>query len=288
MWARENGEDDVRRVVAWLGEHAQPGDLVLTACADALSATIRWGTNGTYSHVVMVLADRRVIEAYDRTTTLRDDNEGVFELTFEQFARRGRLRQLLVLRPDSEIDLDALHDLAERALTHSPRFASLAAVAQAGFGLTAPRWLPASMTRTAWAERRIGLVADGPERVHCAEFVTRLYVSCGFTPQFEAARLAAFFGHVCPTIAPLRLDEPRRADERDGSDTTHSAAGPLALARQAKGVAARTPDHVRMVRHRSRRDPDGDIADLVMPADLERSPSFRTVSRLAVRTRRPT
>ncbi len=264
-------------VVAWLDEHAEVGDLVMTACADWVSWLIRWGTGGTSSHVAVVIDGRRVVEAYDKASTLRDDDGGVYVLTFEQFAARGELRRLELRRPTAEtFDPDRLIEVAAHVVDHSPPFASFASILQAGLGLTATRTgtrLPRRLA--AWVDRQAVLASDGADRVHCAELATRLYAASGAIPVFDRPRLAVFMaaldGHALDSIDG---HEPRTAWSEPPPRRR-----PVATLLRWIGLARWAAETSRRRKRRPRR---ADVADLVHPVDLQTSPSLRTIGVFSV------
>ncbi len=271
------GGTDRPAVVAWLDEHAEVGDLAMTACADWVSWLIRRGTGGDVSHVAVVIGGRRLVEAYDKNSTLPDDDEGVYSITFEEFAGRGALRRVTLLRPTSvEFDQKELMHLARHVLHHSPTFASFSSVVQAALGLTATRQrslLPGPLER--WATAQLAVAGDGAERVHCAELATRLYTQSGAPPRFDRPRLATFIERVeHRPIAPLGGGSPRVARSVDPAETVRIIGAVVRWAALARWAS-------RTARLRRRTDRT-DTADLIHPVDFQRSPSFSHVATLDV------
>ena len=64
---------------AWLREHVQCGDLLLSGSRDPLSRLIRWGTFSDYSHSALALSNDCFLESYDWSgTPIESDSRILF------------------------------------------------------------------------------------------------------------------------------------------------------------------------------------------------------------------
>ena len=74
---------------SWLRERGRPGDLVLTGSRDVASLLIQVGTGSQISHAAIIADADTVIEAYDYGLTPNEQDEGVFQTSFDELVARS-------------------------------------------------------------------------------------------------------------------------------------------------------------------------------------------------------
>ncbi len=246
----------------------RPGDLVLTGGRNFFSEVTQLATRSRFGHVLVVVRGRRLVQATDVALTPVETDEGVFIVSYDEFRlKSGRLSDVRAIRPES-VDEGRLSDAAEYLIEHSPTYPSVGAIIL-GFCCAAARLVAALPPRfkTTVIRHQFRLVADGPTRMHCAEFAVRLYEAAGIKIRFTSPVLDDIIAHSRterPDLLSMQL-ECRRARVGVWPDRLGGAA--------VYGV--RTT--VATVRERFESSTERDHAGLVLPADLERSPSFRPV-----------
>ena len=305
--ARDAGID----LASWFRSTARPGDLVLTGCSDPTSRLIQFVTGSEVSHVAIVTGDESVVEAYDYGFTPLELDEGIYETPFEVFLGRTTLDRIMVRRPVG-LDVDTLASAIRFALDNSPPFPTagatltslLIATGKPGAqriidGLYAVG-LGSPIDRA--LDGLVDFVADGPERVHCSEIATRLYLGADLHLRFVQPVLAAHMGRVLGAVRDggvVRIDRRKRGKiasldrhfrrrARPGDRVAIDlGGGPKEL---VDSKVSATTEMGKMVggAFRARLDDidehEPDVADLILPADFERAEPFDTVG-LVVRRR---
>ncbi len=298
----------------WLGQTSRPGDLVLTGSRDIASRLIQFGTKSQVSHAAVVASSETVIEAYDYGLTPNDEDEGVFETTFEEFvARSPRLDRIVIRRPDRLGPESAarIRELLDEAVNNSPPFpttgttltCTLLLLARPGvqrlLDLGGPR-LDARVDRLIdWLVR---VIADGPERVHCSEIATRVYSGADVELRFMDPVLEPYLARVRAaketqdgtfkvertqrrrlSALPRHLKRRARRSKRPSVEKGGGSKVKTRTSWEASGGVVRSS--VAAARRRIDEAPshEPDLADLILPADLERAEPFTTVSRLVHR-----
>ncbi len=246
----------------------QPGDLILSGRRDFISEITQFATDSRFGHAMVVVHERWITQATDVALTPSEDDEGVFRLTIEQFrAETSKLSDVLALRP-RQVDVDRLCEAADYLYEHSPTYPTVGAVVL-GFCCATARLVaglpPALKARIVAYQHR--LAADGSTKMHCSEFAFRLYLAAGLAVELASPVLQEVIGHSTarqPEIVGLP-DTPRRAEKGWWP--------------RSPGRAARYAVSESLSTLRQRHDPAivRDHACLVLPADLERSPTFTPV-----------
>ncbi|MDH3300667.1 MAG: hypothetical protein OES24_09200 [Acidimicrobiia bacterium] len=245
----------------------QPGDLLLSGGPNFFSEVTQLATGSRFGHVMVVLRDGHLIQATDIALTPPEDDEGVVVLSYEDLHERSsRLSGIRAVRPNS-IDIGRLCRTADHLVEHSPTYPSVGAIVL-GFCCAAARLvagLPPSI-KGHIVRYQFRLIADGPTRMHCAEFAFRLYAAAGVRVELDAPVLADVIDHSLrhrPELLELRLRR-RRAASGEWPNPLPQAA--------AYGV------HGSVTTFLARLDPGiaRDHAGLVLPVDFERSPDVRS------------
>lgn len=261
-----------RHLVAdWLRQNVSRGDLVLSGSTDPLSRLIRWGTLSDYSHAALALDNDCFVESYDWSGTPAGDDDGVAVIPVDQYARRGRLLRLALLRP-TDLDHDRFYEVAVRATHYSPTFPSTAGLmlGLAGLG-DHPRFqIPALRS---FLGKRLHLLGDGAARVTCSELAARVYLEAGLPLHFQTIRLihyAELLRH--GDWAPLDADgEPRTVETKGRREQDRAS-----LVAYVAGLP-------HALRATSRESTKPDWADLLVPGDFLHSSSFRLVAKAEIR-----
>ena len=309
--ARGSGDDI--DPVSWLADTAKPGDLILTGNTDRVSRLIQWGTRSHSSHVAIVSAPNQVVEAYDYGLTPEEWDEGVYRNCLSHVVDRSpTLGSLIVRRPANwaSVDQERLDVALREAEENSPPFPTT------GAGLTSMLVLlthPGFRRRLAWTgpvgrwliefliDLLVKTVADGPRRVHCAELATRLYTGVGIELRFRDLALGGILFELPASSASpdghlevdsehrQRLSElvgpPRRACRSQLPGLDDRQRRRLALRARWRATGGVLQATVRATRRRWRESDwyEPDMADLILPADLERATPFMTIGILTWR-----
>ncbi len=246
----------------------QPGDLVLSGGPNFFSEVTQWATGSRFGHAMIVLGDRRLIQATDISLTPPENDEGVFTVTFRDFrTKTATLSDIRVVRPAS-LDTERLGRIADYLIEHSPTYPSVGAILL-GFGCAITRFVavlpPAAKD---WIVRQqFRLIADGPTRMHCAELVVRLYDAAGLSIELATPVLADIIAHsrgLQPRLLEVELEK------RQAVSGVWPSPLPRAALFAVHGVATTLLARLDLSVER-------DHAGLVLPADLERSPTFAPV-----------
>ena len=254
----------LRRLFAQL----QPGDLLLSGGRNFFSEVTQFATRSRFGHVMVVLGGGRLIQATDLALTPAETDEGVGMVSYDEFwSRTTALSDIRAIRPIA-VDQSRLKEAAEYLFEHSPTYPSVGAIVLGFCCLTAGivSGLPAKI-KSRIVHRQLLLVADGPTRMHCAEFAIRLYTQAGVEVELREPVLAAVIDHslaLRPELLTLRL-EKRRAFAGVWPAPLHDAA------------AYTIRESVATLRDRLDPSIERDHAGLILPADFERSPTFAPV-----------
>ena len=283
----------------WFCSTVLPGDLVLTGCTDMVSRLIQLFTRSQVSHAAIVTGSDTVVEAYDYTFTPVGVDGGIFETPFETLLNRGSLDRIVIRRPVG-LDLATLERATRYALDNAPPFPTvglsvnavliMAATAPIQWGLSVLRQLGWGRSVDQALDRAVGSVADGPQRGHCSETATRLYIGADLHLIWKD-----------PVLAPHMNRVRAAVQEADGT---------VRVSRRLRGAVASLDRHFHRRASRSEQvviDEEGslkaraelllvfgvaiaarlrarrgvcesaDIADLILPADLEDVEPFDTV-----------
>ena len=262
---------DRNDVAAWLRETVTCGDLVLSGSTDPLSRLIRWGTLSEYSHCALAIDKERFLESYDWSGTPTEDDDGVGEISFDDYATRGNLLRLAVLRP-SGLERQRFLDVTLRAKHYSPPFSSTVGVLLAFAGLgDHPRFRIPGVRR--YVEKRLHLLGDGAARVTCSEFAARVYLESDVPLRFKTMRLLSYVELLrSPEWDSLELDaEPRRIDATGRKEEDRAS------------LFAFVGDFPRALAAISADPSEPDWADLLVPGDFLHSSNFRTVAQIEIR-----
>jgi hypothetical protein len=297
-----------RQLEEWFEDLIVPGDLVLTGCSDPTSRLIQFVTRSQFSHVAIVSGERTLIEAYDYGVTPIEIDEGIYETPLAKFYERATLDRVMVRRPVG-LDQDTLESALRFALENSPPFPTSGALLTNALIATATPWGQRSLDLLrrlglgravdGFLDGVIGLVADGPERVHCSEIATRLYYAADLHLRFVDPVLLPHFDRV---LGAHRVDSRIvRVSRRLRGKIASLDRYPKRIARpgaRAQKVVHRGPAvaasskleagneirkmSVESLRERWEEGPanESDFADLILPADFERAEPFDTVGLL--------
>ncbi|MEM7271958.1 MAG: hypothetical protein AAF547_02655 [Actinomycetota bacterium] len=249
-------------------ESLRVGDLILTGRKSSYSEITQKVSKSSFGHAAVVIPGRRVLEAANGPFTMHEDDGGVSDLALDAFwDRAARLDDLEVRRPRG-LDVDAFGSVARWLLDHAPPSyptvgAPILGVCCAGARLTDR--LPVR-ARTLVAKTQLRLVADGPDKVQCAEIAYRLYDAAGLEVELVEPLLGPAIDHIRarqPNLLPLART-PRTGDE------TPRPAG-------VRQVPTVVKELVVTLRQRVDRSIPRDHAGLILPDDLKRSPTFDRV-----------
>lgn len=256
------------RVSLALIERLKPGDLILTGSPNFFSYVTRKLTDSRFGHAAVVIDSRRILELTDIALTVCERDEGTRVLTFEQFHdRTSECNDLLALRPQN-LDRPAFIKASEHIIRHSPTYPTIGAFL---LGLSCALYRPVErlplVCRQSAIELLVHMVTDGPQKMHCAELVVRLYHAAEFKMVFDQQVLEQLIDQGgCGACKMLPLPTVAR-DSQVGTWPRN----PLVAARSA----------LRCFRHtvRERLDPSvaRDHADLTLPADFEHARRFNSL-----------
>lgn len=276
----------------WLISNTRVGDLVLTGSHDIASWVIRKGTKSDYSHAAVVSDPERFTEAYDRSMTFSEDDDGLYEVPFDEFAgRSSKLTRVRILRP-SKVDPHRLSAAAAYMRAHSPSYPTLGALI-----IGSTKWTSGLAKRASrkagraaghqtvrsvvsrFMERQVALTGDGPIRVHCAEFVYRLYLAAGTPIRLVKPVLAGPMSWLRPKAVgavPNALSPFLKQQRR--SQPGPWPAGPGSPRRWFKNGFFATEQLVDAATQRWTEQTKPDTADFVMPEDFTRADGLRHVA----------
>ncbi|MEM9611697.1 MAG: hypothetical protein AAGA59_02055 [Actinomycetota bacterium] len=271
--------------VDWLVSQAQPGDLLLSGAGGLAGNLIQMATGSDYSHTMLVVDDRTVVEAYEYGLTPNERDEGVYRTPFHQILERAENLQVITLRRPLGLDPQRFLGAVERYESLNPTFASIG-VCLIGLWRTAnsavdPVRLASGLSPEGLLEilKFQGLLTgDGPARVHCSELATRIYAESGLSLRFTA-----------PTLAPL-LASLASGAEQHGPTTLHLS-GDVWVADANDGTGRQsTPtdwrgwrdlaDVARSLRERFKEAAPPDFADFIVPGDFRHAAPFDDVGTL--------
>lgn len=257
-------------VADWLRDNVSCGDLVLSGSTDPLSRLIRWGTLSEYSHCALALDNETFLESYDWSGTPAENDDGVATINVDQYAKRGQLLRLAVLRPDG-LDHKRFCEITSRVTHHSPTFASTVGLllAFAGIGDHPKFRIPGACSFFA---KRLHLLGDGAVRVTCSELAARVYLEAGLPLRFQTLRLIRYvellrdvgWEPLSDSADPRQISAEGRLEEDRASLVAYVADLPRALA--AASSERTLPDW----------------ADLVVPGDFLHSANFRIAAKAEV------
>jgi hypothetical protein len=272
---------------------------LLTGSRSLSSWIIRRGTKSDYSHAIAVTGDSELTEANDLTMTPNEDDEGVYGLSYEDLADRAdSLTGLKLLRP-TIVDTARLSEVARTMRERSPGYPSFGA-----YWLSAAKWSTdlirpndsGQRQRTSRVRklagralhRKLDFIGDGDLRLHCAEFIYRLYRTAGTPVRFARPVLrrsmrwldihAGGPAEMGPAIEhPKRRAEPgtwsnHRNPLRRWSSNVVAAGSESAVAARERWTETSAPDH----------------GDFVVPGDFELAEPFEMVDVLDLRRHEPT
>lgn len=249
-------------VADWLRDNVTCGDLLLSGSTDPLSRLIRWGTLSDYSHAALALSNEAFLESYDWSGTPAETDDGVAAIDVDQYAERGRLLRVAILRPIG-LDRDRFCDVAHRVAHHSPTFASTVGLllGLAGLGDHPKFRIPGACSFFA---KRLHLLGDGAARVTCSELAARVYLEAGIPLRFQTLRLIRYV-ELLRTIEwePLSGGDNPRLISAEGRREDDRASLVAYVADLPHALAAVSSEQTRP-----------DWADLVLPGDFLHSANF--------------
>lgn len=253
---------------------------------------VQRGLRSDYSHAAVATNRGSVVESYDYRLTMREDDDGVVETSFEDFHKRHHDANVLSLYRPEGLNVDAaLASMQQIAANPRPYpTAGIVVLAVAVWtARLAGRQRVGSLRERALrrlVDRQLIVAGDGPSRMHCSELVARLYCASGLQLEFK----------------PLALDHPvdeHTVTPRIASPTTslepveqrayapHSLRSPqpeiMAVARTGVGAAY---DLCRALAARRRQQSQIDLADIVSPQDLSTANPMVRVARAKIDQRR--
>lgn len=294
----------------WLRERIEPGDLVLTGSRDLVSLLLQAGTSSHVSHVAIAIDTEHVVEAYDYGFTPIETDEGVYQTTLNQLVTRSPRIDRIVIRRPRGLDRARLAAAWAEATDNSPPFPTAGAALTSLLILTAKPTVNDLLRRLLGRHRLdrildgvIGVVADGPEQVHCSEVATRLYTAAGLELRFVEPVLMAHMHQVAAArsagshvitvdrsyrdrLVALRHHLDRRATVGPRPTIADVSGGPARVASAKLSVPLeKGGEAVNAVKERIEDGPDheSDLADLILPADFERAEPFDTIGVLVRR-----
>ena len=211
-------EEAVARASAstWVRERAKIGDLILIGSRDTVSRVIQRASNSRFSHAAVVTGPGIVIEAYDYSLTLNEEDQGIYYTSFERFfSRTPKLHTVLLLRP-KDLDADKLLHAAGELARKAPPYPTVGATFLGFIRLLAEPIPPLEeglfgqqrfgrrlhKRLDAMATAKVGFVGDDIHKVHCAESVILIYKGAGITINLPTPFLAR------------SADRARRIEER--------------------------------------------------------------------------
>ncbi len=289
-------------LTGWFCGAVQPGDLVLTGCSDVVSRLVQLFTGSDFSHAAIVTGSGTVVEAYDYGLTPQEDDGGAYETPFDVLLKRGALDRIMIRRP-VDLDADSLERTVRFALNNAPPFPNVGVMATVLLLVTA-RPLGQRVLRGlrrigfdgAFGRALIRVVADGPEHCHCSELVVRLYSGAEVPLVWRDPALGPYMPLVSAAVrrgdGTIRVDRKLRGKVAslnrhlgrkafggdrvmvDVEDTPIQVVGAMLVAvLQTQSMLKRAI----LARVQSAHNHESDIADLIVPADLERVEPFETI-----------
>lgn len=176
-------------VLNWISERSIPGDLLLLGSRDPLSRVIQNLTHSAFSHAGIINRSNSVTEAYDFHLTPSGNDEGVYRTPMHKLVERYPYLSAMALYRPVTGDLEKLEYLCAQIVEHSPTYPTgrslLFATARIAEAITRQR------PNLDWAvQRHVAWIGDGPQRMQCAELVTRIYTSGGNGIEFAQPLLA--------------------------------------------------------------------------------------------------
>ncbi|MEM7324585.1 MAG: hypothetical protein AAF531_15960 [Actinomycetota bacterium] len=259
-----------------LDDRLEVGDAVLTGGVDPISLMIRIGTRSRFSHMAVVTGPGQLTEAYDYAFNPDESDDGIYGLSFSDYAARATTaRHFQILRPIG-IDRERVANTAAYLRSHSPGFPGVGMLCLALCGLSTPflQALPDAAGRSATG-RQIRLAGDGVRRMHCAETATRIYHEAGLPIRFENPRLTYHIRQLVDEEPTTELAALPTIDR-----TASRGSWPGGGIRQLRRNAGRTITAVRRtVQERSTAADPVDLADLILPGDFLRASPFDKIGR---------
>ncbi len=266
----------MKQLLEVLDSELQVGDAVLSGGVDPISLMIQLGTRSRFSHMAVVTGPGEMTEAYDYAFNPDESDDGIYGLSFTDYAARATtMRQLQILRPIG-IDQDRVANTASYLRDHSPGFPGVGMLFLALCGLSTPvlQRLPEAASRRSTV-KQILMAGDGVRRMHCAETATRIYHEAGLPIRFESPRLKYHIRHLVETQPTQELVALPTID-RTANRGSWPGGGVRELARNA-GIAFSAVRET--VRERSKAEDPVDVADLILPGDFMRASPFEKVGR---------
>ncbi len=273
------GNKQMQQLLEILDDQLQVGDAVLSGGVDPISLMIQLGTRSRFSHMAVVTGPGEMTEAYDYAFNPDESDDGIYGLSFADYAARATtMRQLQILRPIG-IDRDRVANTASYLREHSPGFPGVGMLFLALCGLSTPvlQRLPEAASRRSTV-KQIMLAGDGVRRMHCAETATRIYHEAGLPIRFESPRLKYHIRHLVESGQTDQTDDlvALPTIDRTADRGSWPSGGVRELARNA-GI---TFSAIReTVRERSSADDPVDVADLILPGDFMRASPFEKIGR---------
>lgn len=275
----------------WLRSLSERGDLLLVGSDDYVSRAIQRSLGSPYSHALLVVGPGRLAEAYDYSLTLYEGDEGVYELSFDEFfARSQQLADVLLLRNrSSQFDPDKFAWLARELAQNSPAYPTTAAVtfiAGQLLGRVANSGRHRLLRPSAKTIARQTLIwGDGPRRMHCAELAARLYVAAAGTVELHRPILGPYIDSLgdpgdysLDELPPIFPRPRRRAGKGLWYPKTVKSRPRRLLVATVVGISDLSNAAVNRVLRNTQPDP----ADFVMPPDFVDAGGFTQVDRFVV------
>ncbi|MEM7272868.1 MAG: hypothetical protein AAF547_07305 [Actinomycetota bacterium] len=263
-----------------LEDRLEIGDAVLSGGVDPLSLMIQIGTRSRFSHMAVVTGPGQLTEAYDYGLNPDESDDGVYGLSFEDYAARATtMRQLQILRPEG-VDRERVAATAAYLRDHAPGFPTMGMLFLAVCGLSTPvlRRLPAASERRSTI-RQVLAAGDGIRRMHCAETATRIYHEAGLPIRFESPRLTHHIRHLEKTGGGTAGDGLMSLPT--AGRTADRGSWPTSGGLRHLGDRASFAVHGfrRTWRERTASEDPVDLADLILPGDFMRAWPFEKVAR---------
>lgn len=274
-----SGEQKMQQLLEILDRELQVGDAVLSGGVDPISLMIQLGTRSRFSHMAVVTGPGEMTEAYDYAFNPDESDDGIYGLSFADYAARATtMRQLQILRPIG-IDRDRVANTASYLRDHSPGFPGVGMLFLALCGLSTPvlQRLPEAAGRRSTI-KQVMMAGDGVRRMHCAETATRIYHEAGLPIRFESPRLKYHIRHLIESGETEPVEElvALPTIDRTADRGSWPGGGVRELARNASITFAAVRE---TVRERSLAQDPVDVADLILPGDFMRASPFEKVGR---------
>jgi hypothetical protein len=265
------------------------GDIILVGKTDPISRAIQHFSHSTVSHSLVALNAEEAWDAMDQPGNLAETHGGARPVELKRYLNGSALTTIALLRPTAgPLHEAALKEAIAQVSEPEAPFATLGVWLDALLLIASTRIIRRT-AETLHLDQRLDkmlgvyaeAIADGPARLVCGEFVTRVYANSGIELSFTDSMLMKHFSQLRTTPAQtpsgITLEQ---ADE-------HLKAVRLAIENNKpsnKTILHRlhygTWDAVHQFITRLHEDTPGERIDLITPSDFYHCPQLRTVTKI--------